>query len=100
MMASGSARYRAALEAAAVRAGLDARDAVVLHIRANAVYHLPHAGAVARIRFTPGGQDAIVERATAAVQATRWLISERFPATEPLDIDQPITVTGHVATFW
>jgi hypothetical protein len=39
--------------------------------------------------FTPGGQDALVERATVAVEATRWLISQRFPATEPLDIVRP-----------
>lgn len=41
-----------------------ARDAVVLHIRANAVYHLPGDGVVARIRFARADQDAIVERAT------------------------------------
>ena len=100
MMANGIARYQAALEAAAARAGLDARDAVALHIRANAVYHLPRDGIVARIRFAPAGLDAILERMTAAVQVTRWLSSQRFPATEPLDIDQPVTVPGHVATFW
>jgi len=99
-MASGIARYQAALEAAAARAGVDARDAVVLHIRANAVYHLPRDGIVARIRFAPAGQDAILERTTAGVQVTRWLISQRFPATQPLDIEQPVTVPDHVATFW
>ena len=100
MMASGVARYQHALETAAARARLDASDAVALHIRANAVYHLRRSGIVARIRYTPAGQDAFAERASAAVQVTRWLIDQRFPATEPLDIDQPITVPEHVATFW
>lgn len=98
--ANGIARYRAALEAAAACVPLSTRDAVVLHIRANAVYHLPGDGVVARIRFAPASQDAMVGRATAAVQVTRWLISQGFPAAEPLDIDQPVTVPGHVATFW
>lgn len=97
---NGIARYRAALGAATARVHLDVRDAVVLHIRANAVYHLPAEGIVARIRFAPANQDAIVERATAAIQVTRWLISQGFPAAEPMDIDQPVTVPGHVATFW
>ena len=100
MMATGTARYDAALRAAAMRAGLDASDAVVLHIRANAVYHLPREGVVARIRFAPAGQDAILERTTAAVRVTRWLAGQGFPATEPLRIDQPVTVADHVATFW
>jgi hypothetical protein len=100
MMAGGIARYEAALQTAAARVHLDTRDAVVLHIRANAVYHLPREDVVARIRFAAAGLDAILERISAAIQVTRWLISQRFLATEPLDIDQPITVPGHVATFW
>jgi hypothetical protein len=100
MVTNGMARYRAALEEAAARVHLDTRDAVILHIRANAVYHLPGEGIVARIRFAQAGQDAMFERATAAVQVAHWLISQGFPATEPLDIDQPVTVPDHVATFW
>jgi hypothetical protein len=88
------------MAAACALAGLDARGAVVLHVRANAVYHLPHEGAVARLRFTPAGTGAVLERFTTAVQVTRWLRSQGFPVTEPLDLDQPVTVDGHVATFW
>lgn len=97
---AGPARYQTALAAACARAGLDARGAVVLHIRANAVYHLPREGAVVRLRFTPAGPEAVLERFTAAVRVTRWLRSQGFPATEPLDLDQPVNVDGHVATFW
>ncbi len=100
MIAPGMVRYQAALEAACARAQLDVRDAVVLHVRANAVYHLPREGVVARIRFTPGGRDAVVKRFTAAVRVTRWLCDQGFPAVEPLDVDQPVTVPGHAATFW
>ncbi len=97
---AGPAGYQTALAAACARAGLDPRGAVVLHIRANAVYHLPRERAVARLRFTPAGPDTVLERLTAAVRVTRWLRSQGFPATEPLDLDQPVNVHGHVATFW
>jgi len=100
MTAPGLVRYQMALKAACARAGLDVRDAVVLHVRANAVYHLPCERAVARIRYAPGGSDAIVERFAAAVAVTRWLRRQRFPAVEPLDVDQPVAVAGHVASFW
>lgn len=100
MTTPGQERYQSALQAACALAGLDAHDASVLHIRANAVYHLPREGVVARIRFTPAGRDAVRERFTAAVRMTRWLRGQGFPATEPLDIGQPVTVPGHIATFW
>jgi len=100
MAASEAVHYQTALYEACARARIDARGAVVLHIRANAVYHLPREGVVARIRFTPAGHDAVLERFTAAVWVTRWLRGHGFPAVEPLDIDQPVTVADHVATFW
>ena len=96
----GPARYQEALLAATAQAGLDPRDAALLHIRGNAVYHLPHESAVARLRPAPGSLDEVLERFTAAIQVTRWLHAHGFPATEPLDVDQPVTVAGHVATFW
>src|SRR5258708_13429987 len=96
---AGPAGYQTALAAACARAGLDPRGAVVLHIRANAVYHLPRERAVARLRFTPAGPDTVLERLTAAVRVTRWLRSQGFPATEPLDLDPPVNVHGHVPTF-
>ena len=71
-----------------------------MHIRANAVYHLPRERVVARIRFTPASYEAVLERFAAAVRVTRWLRSQGFPSVEPLDIDQPVIVPSHVATFW
>lgn len=100
MTEPGLARYQSALRAACTRAHLDYRDSVVLHIRANAVYRLPREDVVARIRLTPGGRDKVAERFTAAVRVTKWLCGLEFPAVEPLDIDQPVIVPGHVATFW
>lgn len=100
MNARLSACYRAALDAACTQAGLDARDAVVLHVRANAVYHLPREGVVARVRFAPGDPGAVVGRFTAAIRVTRWLRDQRFPAPAPVDLDQPVKVTGHVVSFW
>src|ERR1017187_2566554 len=100
MTRPGPTHYQSALAAACARAGLDARDAAVLHIRANAVYHLPREGVVARIRYAPGGPGAVLERYEASIRVTRWLRGQEFPATEPLDVDQPVVVADHVATFW
>ena len=96
----GPARFQPALAAASAHARLDARGATVLHIRANAVYHLPREGVVLRVRSVPEPADEVLERLTAAVGVTRWLRAQGFPATEPLDVDQPVVVDGHVATFW
>jgi aminoglycoside phosphotransferase (APT) family kinase protein len=100
MTRPGPTRYQSALAAACAQAGLDARDAAVLHIRANAVYHLPREGVVARIRYAPGVPGAVLERYEASIRVTRWLRGQEFPATEPLDVDQPVVVADHVATFW
>jgi hypothetical protein len=100
MTSLGQAHYRAALEAACAVARLDARDAVLLHIRGNAVYHLPHDDAIARLRAVPGAPGPVMEQFSLSVQVTNWLRRRGFPATEPLDLDQPIAVDGHVATFW
>jgi aminoglycoside phosphotransferase (APT) family kinase protein len=72
----------------------------LLHIRGNAVYHLPHNDAIARIRFAPTRPEVVRDQLTAALQATSWLRRLDFPVTEPLDLDQPIAVDGHLATFW
>jgi hypothetical protein len=93
-------RYRGALQAACALAGLDAGDAVLLHIRGNAVYHLPRVGVIARLRLIPGQPDPVRKQVTAAVQTAAWLRHHGFPATQPLGLDQPIAVDGHLATFW
>jgi aminoglycoside phosphotransferase (APT) family kinase protein len=100
MTASGHERYQAALEAACAVAGLDARDAVLLHVRGNAVYHLPRVGVIARLRVVAGHPGTVRAQFTAALQVTAWLCRNGYPATEPLDLDQPVAVGGHLATFW
>jgi aminoglycoside phosphotransferase (APT) family kinase protein len=97
---TGPARFQPALAAACARAGLDARDATVLHVRANAVYHLPRDGVVVRLRAAGGSPDDIMTRFAAAIEVTRWLRGQGFPAIEPVSMDQPLTAAGHVATFW
>src|SRR3989442_15881530 len=91
--------YRAALTAACARVGLDARDAVLLHVRANGVYHLPRSGVVARLRSAPGGPAAVLDRFTAAVRATRWLRGHGSPASAPLALGPPVVAAGPAATF-
>lgn len=100
MTTPGQARYQTALQAACAVAGLDARDARLLHIRGNAVYHLPHGDVVARLRYIPGSPRPVHEQFSTAVRITIWLRRLGYPATEPLDLDQPIEVDGHLATFW
>ncbi|HEX6076675.1 MAG TPA: hypothetical protein VFZ32_15605, partial [Micromonosporaceae bacterium] len=87
-------------EAAALRdvcaiTRLDSRDALLLHRHATVVYHLPRADAVARI--APSDH---AEAARLSIQVTRWLLSSGFPATAPLDIEQPVVVRHSVVTFW
>lgn len=93
-------RYRRALRAASKLAGFDSGDAVLLHIRGNAVYHLPRTGVIARLRLILAEPDPVRKQITAAVRAAAWLGAHGFPATQPLDLDQPIYVDGHLATFW
>jgi aminoglycoside phosphotransferase (APT) family kinase protein len=100
MTASGHERYQAALQAACAAVGLDGRDAQLLHIRGNAVYHLPRIGVIARLRVVPGDPGAVRAQLTAALRVTARLRDNGYPATEPLDLDQPVVVDGHLATFW
>jgi aminoglycoside phosphotransferase (APT) family kinase protein len=92
---NGHASESAAVEEACAQARVDSRGLYLMRRHANAIYHLPRAGAVARIRDI----DAIAAL-SAAVQTTRWLTDQDFPAAEPLDIDQPIAVGSFAVTFW
>jgi Ser/Thr protein kinase RdoA (MazF antagonist) len=87
--------YGAVLVEAGHVVGLDTRDAVLLRHHVNAVYRLPHANAV--VRIAPVDRRA---QAVTGVAATRWLRDNGFPATAPLDVEQPIEVSGQVLTFW
>lgn len=100
MTTTGQGRYQGALEAACAVAGLDARDAMLLHVRGNAVYHLPRVGVIARLRVVPSQADAVRAQFTAALHVAAWLCRQGYPVTEPLDLDQPVAIDGHLATFW
>ncbi|MFC5833984.1 phosphotransferase enzyme family protein [Nonomuraea insulae] len=79
--------------------GLDARNARLLHHRANAVYHLPRPRLVLRLRHAPGNT-AVLARAHAAVQITAVLAGQGFPTIRPVAIDQPATIDDWIATVW
>ncbi|MEV4581528.1 phosphotransferase [Nonomuraea jabiensis] len=87
------------LDAAAALLGLNADDALLLHLRANAVYHLPNPKVVLRLRYAPGNHQAL-NRLRAAILTTRWLAVQGFATIEPLPIEQPVTVAGWIATAW
>ena len=87
-----------ALQSSAERCGLDPRGARLIRLFATAVYHLPDAGAVARISQVTS-PDTVTRLAT-SVQVTRWLAGLGFPTVEPLPVDQPIVVDGCAVTFW
>ncbi len=83
------------LVTACAHAGIDPTGAALLRYHVNAVYHLPHAGAVARL--SPVKR---LDQARRGVEVTRWLINEGLPATAPLDVQQPIATNDCVVTFW
>ena len=87
------------LIAACEAAGLDPSGAELLHLRANAVYHLPAAGVVVRLRHTRGSAEW-QRRLASAVAATSWLYEQGWPAVSPLPVEQPVTVHGWTVTYW
>lgn len=88
------------LQAAAAAANLPVEGARLLHNRANAVYHLPAADAIVRMRYTRAS--ATWERRLAsAVGVAAWLAERRYPTIEPLPIrQQPVTINGWTVTYW
>jgi aminoglycoside phosphotransferase (APT) family kinase protein len=76
-------------------AGLDADGARLLRLGSNAVYHLA-TPVVVRIARRNADQDS----ARRSVAVARWLASVDYPAVRAVDVDQPITIDGHAATFW
>jgi aminoglycoside phosphotransferase len=87
-----------ALRSSAKLCGLDLRGARLIRLFATAVYHLPAAGAVARV--APVASADTVARLATSVQVTRWLIGIGFPTVEPLPVGQPIIDGGCAVTFW
>ncbi|WP_181065228.1 phosphotransferase [Nocardia nova] len=77
------------------QAGLRCDDAVLLRAHSASVYLLPAEGAVARISF--GEREGL--RPAQAPTIARWLVSQGFPATEPL-LDHAVYVGDAIVTFW
>ncbi|RNG37370.1 phosphotransferase family protein [Streptomyces botrytidirepellens] len=84
-----------AVLAASRQLELPARGLTLLHNHATPVYLLPQAKAVARV--ATADQRASVQR---AVDLSRWLVEHSVPATEPLDVPQPIDCGPYVIAFW
>lgn len=78
-------------------AGLDDRDAVLLHALSNAVYHLPRENLVLRLATATPSQ---VHRAHKVVQVCHWLAERHGPALAPTDLPQPVFGATTVATVW
>jgi len=87
-----------ALADAARHAGLDGSGAELIRLFATAVYHLPAAGAVARIALVSSPRT--VTRLDTSVRVTRWLTGQGFPSVEPLPVGQPVVSCGCAVTFW
>jgi Ser/Thr protein kinase RdoA (MazF antagonist) len=85
------------LHAVCEEARLDARNAMLLHARSNAVYHLPREDVVLRLtRATP----IQTERAHKVVAICQWLTDHDGPALAPTDLPQPVFASHTVATVW
>lgn len=75
--------------------GLTDRSLVPLHHHATSVFLLAAEGIV--VRVSPVSQQ---RRLTTAVSLTSWLVANGFPATEPVDVSQPVAYEPYVVTFW
>src|SRR5215831_6014448 len=93
--ALGEAEMRALLREACAARGLSADGARLLRLGSNAVYRLA-APVVARI----ARPDADPEATRRTVAVARWLASVGYPAVRAIDVDQPVIIDGHAATFW
>lgn len=75
--------------------GLPSHSLTHLHQHATSVYLLPAEGIV--VRVSPATEKT---RLATAVTLTRWLVSSRYPATEPVELPQPVDCGPFVVTFW
>lgn len=97
MRDTGALPRRDELNAICDLAGLDHRDAVLLHALSNAVYYLPHEELVLRLAADTPPQ---VERARKVIMVSRWVTQHDGPALPPADFSQPVLAPGVVATIW
>lgn len=77
------------------QAGLDPAGVELIRIGSNAVYRL-HQRIIVRIAPTARSN----EGARKQVAVARWLAAVGYSAARAWDVEQPITVDGHVVTFW
>jgi aminoglycoside phosphotransferase (APT) family kinase protein len=75
--------------------GLEWSGAELIRLGSNAVFRLA-SPVIIRI----GRDRAAAEDVGKQVAVARWLASEGYPANRVLDLDQPVDVEGHLATFW
>ncbi|MDJ0346834.1 aminoglycoside phosphotransferase family protein [Streptomyces sp. H10-C2] len=75
--------------------GLSDRSLTQLHLHATSVYLLPAEDIVVRVSSADQ-----TPRLSSAVALTRWLVSNRYPATEPVDLPQPMVCGPYAVTFW
>ncbi|KPI16939.1 aminoglycoside phosphotransferase [Actinobacteria bacterium OK006] len=75
--------------------GLADRSLTQLHHHATSVFLLAAKGIV--VRVSPASQQ---RRLNTAVSLTRWLVANDFPATEPVDVPQPVAHGPYAVTFW
>jgi Phosphotransferase enzyme family len=87
---------RATLVGACTAIGVDFRDARLLRLGENAIYHIPQLDLVVRIAR---GLD-VLDDAKKEVSVSRWLNSSGLRAAETADFEQPIVVGDHPVTFW
>ncbi len=85
----------AAAEQVCRELGMDTGTLTPLRNHATAVYLLPESRTVLRVSRT-GGEENIAR----AVALTRWLATQGVPVTEPLEVQQPVVVGGHVVSLW
>lgn len=84
------------LEEACAIAGLDSTGAQLLRGQTNAVIRLGREPVVVKI----ARRGSRIEDVSRTVQFVRELMSVGFPTVPLLDIDQPVIVGPHAATFW
>ncbi|MFD5629976.1 aminoglycoside phosphotransferase family protein [Streptomyces sp. NPDC127072] len=66
-----------------------------LHHHATSVFLLAAEDVVVRV-----SPISLQRRLETAVSLTRWLVANDFPATEPVDVPQPVAYGPYVVTFW
>jgi aminoglycoside phosphotransferase (APT) family kinase protein len=75
--------------------GVDPTGAKLVRLGSNAVYRLAEPVIVRISRDVD-----TVENVMRQVLVARWLEQAAYPATRALNVDQPVDIEGHVATFW